>query len=100
MDSINRKVDSKLKAKCIQFNYGELDVLVDALNDCYHSGQCEVECTYWERLIDWRSQSMDADAIRKELSEHGAWDDAELADDYQNRLRILWLASADYQEGL
>lgn len=40
----------------------------------------------------------DADKLRKELADYGAWDDAELADDEQNRIRMFWIACADVRE--
>ena len=39
------------------------------------------------------------DHIRAELAEYGAWDSAELADDAQNRQRIVWIAAANITEG-
>ena len=39
-----------------------------------------------------------ADAIRDELEEHGAWNDAELADDAENRIRLVWLAAWNLQD--
>jgi len=40
------------------------------------------------------------DAIRAELAEYGAWDDAELSDDAENRERIVWIAAGNIQEEL
>lgn len=40
----------------------------------------------------------DADDIRKELKEYGAWDDEELQDDEQNRKRLLWVLIGNLQE--
>lgn len=41
---------------------------------------------------------IDSDDIRKELSEYGAWDDDELADDDANKERILWIAGNHIRE--
>ncbi len=38
------------------------------------------------------------DKIRAELSEYGAWDEAELADDEANWLRLVWCAAHDVAE--
>jgi hypothetical protein len=38
------------------------------------------------------------DDIRNELREYGAWDDGELADNVQNRHRVVWLACCDIRE--
>lgn len=39
-----------------------------------------------------------ADKIRAELKEYGAWDAAQLADDSQNRARIVWCAACNIRE--
>ena len=38
--------------------------------------------------------------IRAELAELGAWDTVELADKFQNRVRLLWVACCDISESL
>lgn len=38
------------------------------------------------------------DKIREELREYGVWNDEELADDAENRLRILWIAGGSIIE--
>ena len=91
-------MSENVKTEYVSFNYGELKLPVSALEDCSHQGRCDEDCEYWVDEIDWDAQTMDANAIRKELSEYGAWDDAELLDDDENRLRILWIAAGNYQE--
>jgi hypothetical protein len=49
----------------------------------------------------WYSGQFDRinpDFIREELSEYGAWDADELADDQSNRERILWIAAGNIIE--
>ena len=41
---------------------------------------------------------IDADLLRDELREYGAWDDAELADHEKSLDRILWIACCDIKE--
>ena len=84
----------------VPFNYGELRLPLEALLACHHQGACDDDVEAWTQAIDWASQSMTADDIRKELYEYGAWNDDELADDEANRLRILWIAAGNYQEQL
>jgi hypothetical protein len=43
-------------------------------------------------------ERIDAEALRKELREYGAWDDQELTDHEQNLQRILWIAAGDIVE--
>ena len=87
-----------MKTEIIQFNHGELELPVEALEDCHHQGRCDDDVEFWVDRIDWESQNMTSAQIRSELEGHGAWDETELADDDANRERILWIAAGDYQE--
>ena len=87
-----------MKTEIIQFNFGELELPVEALEDCHHQGRCDDDVEFWVDRIDWESQNMTSAQIRSELEEHGAWDETELADDDANRERILWIAAGDYQD--
>jgi len=87
-----------MKTEIIQFNHGELELPVEALEDCHHQGRCDDDVEFWVDRIDWESQRMTSAQIRSELEEHGAWDETELADDDANRERILWIAAGDYQD--
>ena len=51
--------------------------------------------TKYRRQFD----KLNPETIRRELYEYGAWDDSELADDAENRERILWIAACDIKEG-
>ena len=82
----------------VPFNYGELELPRQALEDCYHQGACDTDVEHWQPLIDWDGQSMGAADIRNELREHGAWDDEELNNEIENQKRILWIAAGDWQE--
>ena len=42
--------------------------------------------------------AIDADLLRSELREYGAWDDAESADHEKNLDRILWIACGDISD--
>ena len=86
------------KSIYISFNHGELCLPVQALEDCHHQGACDDDVEHWHGQIDWSEQTMDADAIRSELAEDGAWDDEQLANDTDNQERILWIAAGNYQE--
>jgi len=87
-----------MKVEYITFNGGELCLPVDALEACYHQGSCDSDVEFWENQIDWENQTMNADAIRAELDEYGAWDENELKNDHENRLRILWIAAGNYHD--
>ena len=76
----------------------EFQITGECVSDCSHSGQCFPEVEYWEKQLDW--SNIDPDAIRSELREFGAWDDQELANDLDNRHRILWSAANDISESV
>ena len=64
---------------------------------CAHQGACDDDVAYWEKHLP-QLRRIKSDAIRAVLKEYGAWSDEELADDYQNRLRILWCAANDCKD--
>ena len=68
---------------------------------CFHPGPCDADVLALSAVPEVAAQiaAWPADALRKELREYGAWDDAELADDTQNRQRMLWIAASDMAEG-
>lgn len=49
-------------------------------------------------FISEQIDSIPADDIKAELSEYGAWDDDELSDTEQNKIRILWIACGNIRE--
>lgn len=73
--------------------------LADAESAC-HSGDCsaDVQALRETAGIARQVDAWDADTLRETLAEYGAWDAAELADDEQNRLRMLWIACGDVTE--
>jgi hypothetical protein len=72
-------------------DYGSLTMPVQCVRDCSASGPVDDAVAYWVDRVQW--DGIDADGIRAELAEHGAWDDDELADDDANRERFLWIAA-------
>lgn len=73
--------------------------LDDALA-CSHAGRCDDDVNELLKSADIRKQldRIGPDAIRDELREYGAWDADELADDEQNRARIVWIAAGNIRE--
>jgi hypothetical protein len=65
-----------------------------------HQGQCDDDVRFLSKMpsIARQLEAIDAETLRGELKEYGAWDAAELADHEQNLQRILWLAAADITE--
>ena len=67
---------------------------------CAHPGEClpEVQETMG---LDWMAPQLakvDPDDLRRELTEHGAWGDEELADHEANLERLVWIAANDVAE--
>lgn len=65
-----------------------------------HSGQCDNDIAYLRTLpaIKRQLNKLDAEALSKELSEYGAWDENELQNHDENLTRILWIACGDILE--
>jgi len=65
-----------------------------------HPGRCDDDIDSMLQQDDIKVQldTTDAEDIRKELSEYGAWDKEELSNDEDNRRRILWIACGNVKE--
>ena len=81
-----------------------LEMTIEQARSASHQGKCDDDV---EELIDNPSikkqlDAIGADEIRDDLKEMGAWDDEELANDAENRLRFVWIAAGyiaeDYDE--
>lgn len=77
-------------------DHGRLTMLIECVRDCSRPGPADAAVAYWVPLVSW--DGIDADGIRAELKECGAWDDDELADDDENRARFLWIAAGHASE--
>jgi hypothetical protein len=67
-----------------------------------HPGACDADVEALLRVPAVRRQleTIDPAGIRAELKEYGAWDAGELADDEDNRLRIVWIAASNIREDI
>lgn len=65
-----------------------------------HPGDCEpqVQALLKADNVIEQLNKIDPGEIRAELSEYGAWDEAELADDQANRSRVVWIAAGNIRE--
>jgi len=82
-------------------NYGiTLQMTMDQARSASHQGQCDADVEALSRVpvIARQLRKLDADTLRRELREYGAWDADELADHEQNLQRILWLAAGEIVE--
>jgi hypothetical protein len=79
----------------------ELEIEREDAKSTSHQGQCDDDVRALSETPYVASQlaRIDADELKHELSEYGAWDDSELADHDQNLQRLLWIACGDIAEG-
>jgi hypothetical protein len=79
----------------------ELQMTKEQAESASHQGQCDADVKALSRVpaIAEQLAKVDADELRKELAEYGAWDETGLADHEQNLQRLLWLAACDIKEG-
>ena len=62
-----------------------------------HQGRCDDDISFLRKLPYLKKQleAIDAELLRSELREYGAWEDDELLDHENNLNRILWLLCGD-----
>lgn len=93
-----------LKLYWASFNRFELRLPGQCVLDCSHPGQCDADVAHWapkiraQIVLDNFRNAPDADSIRAELKEYGAWDASELADDEANFHRLVWIAAGNISE--
>lgn len=86
------------------FNRFELRLPGQCVTDCSHSGPCDADVAHWAPLVRAQIEADNfpnkptPDAIRAELEEYGAWDEAELADKDANFNRLVWIAASNVSE--
>lgn len=86
------------------FNRFELRIPGRCVIECSGPGAADAAVAYWTPKVfeqvaaDDFPRSPDAESIRQELSEYGAWDNDEVCDNPQNMLRLVWLAACDISE--
>lgn len=78
----------------------EIEMTIEQALGASHQGECDADVEALLRVPEIAAQfdAMSADEIRAALKEYGAWDESELQDDHQNRLRALWSAACDIRE--
>ncbi len=82
------------------FNRFEIKMTREQAGSCAHPGPCDSDVAFLltQRPIARQLDKIGTAPIREELREYGAWSDVELADDAQNRARIVWIAAGDIWE--
>lgn len=84
------------------FDTFEIQMTAEQANKASHPGICGFDVEELLRCSEIAVQLnvIPQEAIREALTEYGAWNDAELQDDFENRIRILWIAAGDINENL
>ena len=67
---------------------------------CAHQGACDDDVEWAIDNHKARITGGNAETIRRDLEEYGAWDAEELADDAQNLRRIVWIAAGNILDEL
>lgn len=96
----------KLKVKRVWWSSScgriELQMTPEQAQGAHHQGQCDEDVRALSEEPDIAAQlaAIQPDVLARELREHGAWEDSELADHEQNLQRVLWIAAGDICEEL
>jgi len=80
----------------------ELNITKKVAAICSHMGDCEQDVKFVLQEYPKVKRQLDKinpEVLASELKEYGAWDSDELADNEQNKVRLLWIASGDILEG-
>ena len=66
-----------------------------------HQGQCDEDVKMLMQLPSIKKQldKIQPDLLASELQEYGAWDEEELNNHEENKMRLLWIACGDINEG-
>ena len=78
----------------------QLQLTLKQAKSASHSGQCDADVQALSEVpaVARQLRKVDAEVLRTELRECGAWDAEELADHDQNIQRLLWIAAGDISE--
>jgi hypothetical protein len=86
-------MDTHITYKYIGVDGITIDIPEDAVAPCSCSGSNDAAVAYWVNKIQWPNGC--EDALRNHLKEFGAWNHEQLANDHDNRERVLWIAAGD-----
>ena len=67
----------------------------ECIADCGGSGDRTNDVIGWVERLNFDGP---VELFKEHLEEYGAWDDEQLKDHYENRLRVLWLWANDCYE--
>jgi hypothetical protein len=79
------------------FNGFDIEMPLEAAEDCSRSGDCEADVRHWMNKIR-RPLSCTKEKLKQELAEYGSWEEKELKEDGKNWMRIVWIAAGNIVE--
>lgn len=69
-----------------------------SIADCTQPGPADEAVDGWAYTMRKQLDRQDTEEIRRYLLSSGCWEEEELADDYRNRRRLLWIAAGNCEE--
>ena len=83
------------------FNRFDIQMTKAQAQSASHPGPCDADVEELIKVPEIRRQlaKLEPAKLAEELKEYGAWDDEELADNEQNKRRIIWIAAGNIAEG-
>lgn len=82
-------------------NYGnDLNITKVDAESCSHPGPCDddVKALLETPYIRRQMKKLDKEKLRIELDDYGCWDDEQLSNHEDNKMRWLWLSCGDITE--
>ena len=78
----------------------ELEMTLKQAQSVSHQGQCDEDVEFLATIPKIRRQldKIPNKLMASELREYGAWDNEQLQDNDDNRLRLVWIAGCDIAE--
>lgn len=76
------------------FSQFSIELRDEAVIDCSRPGNADEAVAYWA-VMTTRNDDVTPERLAAELKDHGAWSDDELADDWGNWKRIIWIAAGN-----
>lgn len=82
------------------FNSIEFQMTYTEAENCSHSGSCDLDVEFLVNTPKMKRQldKIAPEKIANELREYGAWNDEELKNESDNRMRIVWIAACNITE--
>jgi hypothetical protein len=95
-------MNASKQTKAAYFDHiGSIELPVEIIKMCPLQGAADSAIAHMRTLpeVIKELEGIDPEKLKKELKEHGEWDENELSNHNDNLDRILWIACSDIQEG-